>query len=188
MDVRVVILAAGASTRMGGRPKALTPVGGETALARMVAACAHAGLGTPVVVLGAHEAEVRESCGALAVEWVRNPRPEAGRTGSLKRALERVGASAALVWPVDHPLVAAGTLRLLADAPAAVAVPVHEGRRGHPIRLAGAALVEARSLADDAPLRDVVRRDPARVLEVPVDDPGVLANLDTPEDLRRAGL
>ncbi len=191
MRVAPVVLAAGQSTRMGA-PKALLRKGVETSLGRIVRTARAAGAKPVVVVLGAHKwwvqhATAREITGARIVV---NPRPEAGRTSSLKVALAAAGdPDVTLVWPVDHPDVTTDTIRALlaAAGPDRVAVPTYAGRRGHPVALGRAAAREAAALGDDAPLHDVVHRDPARVVEVRVTDAGVVADLDTPEDARRAG-
>ncbi len=183
--VRVVILAAGHSTRMGS-PKALTMIAGTTALARLVRACEAAGLGRPIVVVGRDADLIRGRHLGLDVEYVVNPDPDAGRTGSLKRGLAPVSGGAVLVAPIDHPLVASATLSRIAAEDAAVVVPTFRGRGGHPILLAGDALAEVLALADDAPLRQVVARVPERVVRVAIEDEGVLLNLDTPADVERA--
>lgn len=184
----VIILAAGASTRMG-HPKALTPIGGDPALARMVRACEEAGLPPPIVVLGGHHDEVRAALPILEgrVRWARNPRPEAGRTGSLQVGLSGTGAQEILVWPVDHPLVAPATLRALVEAQGHWVVPTFEGRGGHPLRLRGMAVSAVESAPAHVPLRDLPPMVGLHVTRLPVEDPGVLANLDTPEDLARLG-
>ena len=71
-----------------------------------------------------------------------------------------------------------------ADPRPDVVLPVHAGRRGHPIVLAAELFGSIANLGPDQPLRDVVR--PAVGLEVQVADAGILVDLDTPDDLRRA--
>lgn len=185
MDVELIVLAAGASTRMG-HPKALTDLGGETALARIARAAAEAGLAPPLVVLGdAYDAVVAAHPG-IALRWVRNPLPQTGRTGSLQRGLAMTRAQRVLVLPVDHPLVAPETLRLLAARPEEWVVPTHGGRGGHPLKLGPMGVAAVMTAPPATPLRDIpgmVGLDPTRV---PVDDPGIHLNLDTPEDVRRA--
>ena len=177
-SVHLVVLAAGASTRMG-HPKALTKLGGETALERIV----HAAEGMRVVVvLGEHHDAVRAALPSLDVRWVRNPAPEMGRTGSLQRAL-LVARPPVLVLPVDHPLVRADTMRAVAAHPGEWVVPTHGGRGGHPIKLGELGATAVLSAPPDAPLRDIPRMVGLEVTRVEVDDPGILANLDTPDDV-----
>lgn len=174
------MLAAGASTRMG-HPKALTRLGGETALERIVRTAEGMRV---VVVLGEHHDAVRASVPALGVRWVRNPAPEMGRTGSLQRAL-LVAKPPVLVLPVDHPLVRADTIRAIAATPGDWVVPTSGGRGGHPIRLGELGVTAVFSASPDTPLRHVPRMVGIEVTRVEVDDPGVLANLDTPDEVAK---
>jgi molybdenum cofactor cytidylyltransferase len=93
-----------------------------------------------------------------------------------------------LLFPVDHPRVTAGTVaalvRALPEKPAATWLrPVHEGRGGHPILLDGATAIALLERDPDEPLRDALRGLGLTPQDVPVDDPGILANLNRPEDL-----
>lgn len=186
MDAEAVILAAGESRRMGS-PKALVDVGGEPALARLARACAEAGVASaPIVVLGAHAAQVRAALPDLRARWVENPRPEAGRTGSLQRGLQAARAQTVLVLPVDHPLVEAATLRALLAAPGAWVVPTRGGRGGHPLKLSGVALAAVETAPPEVALRDLPAMAGLDVVRVPVEDEGIHLNLDTPDDLARA--
>ncbi|HVM46201.1 MAG TPA: nucleotidyltransferase family protein [Candidatus Thermoplasmatota archaeon] len=175
----LVVLAAGASTRMGA-PKALSVLEGETALERIVR-IAH-GMRV-VVVLGEHHDAVLAALPALDVRWVRNPSPEMGRTGSLQRGLLQARGRDVLVLPVDHPLVEPATLRLLAARPEPWVVPVHEGRGGHPLKLGEMGVAAVMSAPPATPLRDIPGMVGLQVTRVAVEDPGVLLNLDTPEAL-----
>jgi len=65
---------------------------------------------------------------------------------------------------------------------AALAVAVHGGRRGHPLAISPPLAAEISDLDPEVGLRQLLERHPERVLEVPVDDPGCLRDLDTPED------
>src|SRR5262249_31341394 len=67
-----------------------------------------------------------------------------------------------------------------------IVVPTSGGRRGHPILLERGIAAELLSLPADAPAHDVVKRDPDRLLEVPVEDAEVLRDLDTPADYHAA--
>lgn len=181
MEHELIALAAGASTRMG-HPKALTRIGGETALERIARMAAEFRI---VVVTGDHDDIIRAAHPTLDVHWVRNPRPEFGRTGSLQRGLSATRGRSVLVLPVDHPLVRADTMRALAARPGPWVVPTNRGRGGHPIKLGEMGVAAVMSAPPGVPLRDIPRMVGLDVTRVEVDDPGILANLDTPEDVRR---
>ncbi len=178
-----LVLAAGEGRRMGG-PKALLDLKGSTALERIARACREAGL--PVlVVTGAHRGPVEAEAARLGLPTVHNPDWIRGRSGSVQAGWRAAGTTDALVWPVDVPFPGPATVRSLlgaADAEWAV-VPSHGGRRGHPVLLPVCLRDRVLALGPDQPLHDVVR--PA-AREVPVDDDGILVDLNTPEEHRAA--
>jgi len=189
--VAAVILAAGAGRRMGGAAKALLRRrDGATYLEAVAALAAGAGATELVVVIGEpHQAASLAEARRLGLATVVNPDPGRGMASSVAvgfaHALDHFAAAAALLWPVDHPDVTAATLAALAAAPGAIAVPTCRGRGGHPTRFARPVwpeLAACAGLADGA--RGVVRANPARVVRVEVDDAGVVADVDTPEDQR----
>lgn len=192
-EVYPLVLAAGASSRMGS-PKAALDFGGQTALARILETCADLGLGDPVVVTGAHPEETRAAAGQHPARFVRNAAWEEGRTGSLLRGLRAVppDAAAVLLWPVDSCLpgleVLTELVAGLTSAPKGqAAVPCHEGRRGHPLLIGADALPRFLDLDPEASARDLVRAlaDEGRLVHVEVSDPSVLMNCNTPSDYRR---
>lgn len=183
--VPAVVLAAGGSTRMG-RPKALVVIEGRPALARVVAACRDGGCSPVLVVVGADAEVVGAAARAAGASVVENGAWARGRSTSVKAALPHLppGPERMVLFPVDHPLVEAEVVRaLLAAPPADVVVPVHGGRRGHPILLSSLLFPEIAALDDDEPLRGIVHRPGRTVVEVPVDSDSVHRNLDRPGDL-----
>lgn len=189
MNAEAIVLAAGDSARMGGHPKALTRLGaGETALERVVATLEAAGLPTPLVVLGRHHDAIRAALPRLdaRLRWIRNARPDAGRTGSLQAGLAAARAPTVLVLPIDHPLVRPDTVRRLLSTPGAWVVPQRDGRGGHPLKLDGVALAAVQSAPPHVPLRDVPAMTGIEPVRIAVDDPGIHLNLDTPDDVARA--
>jgi molybdenum cofactor cytidylyltransferase len=108
--------------------------------------------------------------------------------------LPRVASTAAgaLIHLADHPMVRAETFAAVIDCYRSVGKPItiarYQGRRGHPVLFARDLFVELAGAPEDQGARAVVAADPSRVAYVDVDDPGVLTDLDTPEDLERAGL
>lgn len=188
-----LILSAGASCRFGGSPKACLEVGPEVAVVRMVRLAEAEGASPVVVVVGAHRRPIEEALrvrpGTRIVfsrDWSK------GRTASLQSGLRALPPeSDVLLWPVDHPFVEARTLGILMEAAMGDRrgnwfVPTFEGRGGHPILLRRSLFSAIFALAPDAPLRALQRERGAEVRRLAVDDPGVVANVDTPEEFRDA--
>jgi molybdenum cofactor cytidylyltransferase len=183
-----IVLAAGRSVRMG-RPKALLRHGEQSFLRSAVETLQGGGCAEVVVVLASHDAEMEaRSAGARAI-W--NEDLSAEPLDSLRCGLEAAPEDvvAAVVLPVDHPLVRATTVAALIDAhgqrPEAVVRPVHEGRPGHPTlfpRSVWPVLLEA---DHPAGARSVVEDPAIPTVDVTVGDPGVLADVNTPEAYRR---
>ena len=190
MDVVAVVLAAGRGARMGG-PKALLRVEDETFLSRVVRLLARPGVSGVVAVVG-HDAErvAAESAVAPGVALVRNRRPDDGMLSSLLCGLdaaEALGASAVLVHPVDHPLVAVETVDLVVAAlleGARIAVPSHAGRRGHPGGFARPAWAALRGADPGRGARAVLAAHPDWIVHVP-GDPGCVAGINDADDYRR---
>ena len=187
----LALLAAGRSSRMGS-PKSLLEIDGERALARLLRFARACAL-EPLVVLGFDAERVRAGVALDGVQLVVNPRPERGQSSSVRAAAQALASPASFaLLPVDHARLREATLRKLAEAfrvrepGVAIVVPSYRGRRGHPLFGDDGVRCEFAALADDEPAHVVVRRDARRILHVEVDDPAVVEDLDTPDDLRRA--
>jgi molybdenum cofactor cytidylyltransferase len=183
-----IVLAAGASTRMG-RPKMLLPLAGGTLLSVVVRALLDGGLSQVVVVLGPEADVVRRDAvlpddGRLRVvvnlEW------REGMASSLRRGLSECGlAEAALVTLGDQPGITAERVRRILAAwrpGASLVVPVHEGRSGHPVLIGRPLWAELQGLRGDVGAREVVKRHLEEAILVSAEP---LADVDTEEDLRR---
>jgi CTP:molybdopterin cytidylyltransferase MocA len=200
LGIAAVILGAGAGRRLGGVAKALLPRHGESYLAAIAATARAVGLVDAVVVVGEpFGAEVAAHARQLGLRVRVNPAPDQGMASSVALGFAAVAggpAAAAWLWPVDHPSVTAATLqRLIAafgategpDARGApgeleIARPCYRGRGGHPPLIARALWPRLVACAGDPDgARGVVRA--ARRVDVEVDDPGVVHDIDTAEDL-----
>jgi len=172
-----VILAAGASTRMG-RAKAALDFGGRTALDLVLDACA--GLGEPIVVLGASTG-VQVARGRVVVnpDWAR------GQTSSLKAGL-RASSGDFLLFPVDFALVTADDVRAIASASGRIVIPSRDMRRGHPVRFDASLRDEFLALDDNSPARAVVQKHEREIVHVTAVSPYVLMDIDTPEEYAEA--
>lgn len=196
-----VILAAGRSSRMG-RPKALLPcgAGGASFLSTLAATLADGGV-TDLVVVGrpadaALEAEVlrlRDSGRQdLRVRFAGNPSADTGQLSSVLTGLrfaDHPGVRGLLVVPVDMPLVTSATVARLLDAfqatGAPIVRPVYRGDNGHPVIFSRALFRELRAADPTVGARAVVRAHAVDIASIAVDDPGVISDVDTPEDYAR---
>jgi molybdenum cofactor cytidylyltransferase len=187
VSVAGLILAAGESRRMGS-PKALLSYGGETFLDTLTALFATR-CAPVIVVLGAHAAEIRAGAVRPAT-FVVNSDYRLGMTTSLQCGLRALPADSAgvLFTLVDHPAASPATLDALlapmgANAPL-LRVPRYRDKRGHPIWFARQLAAEFLALPPEGAAREVVRRHVDRTEFLDLDDPGIVADIDSPEDYR----
>ncbi len=193
-----VILAAGASSRMG-RDKALLPwpadVTHRTSWRQTFLGAAiemlrpHTDL--VIVIAGKNEAAILPIVYAAGAFLVTNPHPERGQFSSLQTGMQEVlnrGRDAALIALVDRPPVLPKTVEALRAAfvaapdPVWSVVPEFEGKHGHPYAV-GREMIEAFLRAPaEAVARDVEHAHQEHIFYQPVNDPRVCSNIDTPED------
>ncbi|MDF1839375.1 MAG: NTP transferase domain-containing protein [Planctomycetota bacterium] len=194
---RLVILAAGASSRLG-YPKALAALPRGTPLERLIREWPLKGI-RPTVVTGAHHREISEALHSIdsPARAVRNTGWERGRTGSLKAAVELHPDQDLMVAPVDCPRVPgavfAALLRewSLAGSPAqgwcAPFVRRTQTRKdlyGHPILIGRGLLRGVLDMDPDDPLRSL-RMGAEPLWGVQVSHAEILEDLDTPADLEQ---
>lgn len=190
MRVVAIVLAAGEGRRMGG-PKALLPLGEATFAARTCELLAAAGAEV-VVVLGAEHERVRAEAGlAPGTQVAVNRRWREGMLTSVwcgLDAAEALGADAVLLHPVDNPFVSPRTIDAVVAAVAsgaAIAVPAHRGRRGHPAGFSRPVWPALRAAPLEDGARSVLRSMAGEVVHVPA-GPDCLVDVDTKEDLAAA--
>lgn len=191
-DVGLVILAAGAGTRLGGVAKAsLQLPDGRTFIESIVQAAREVGLCDAVIVVGKPFGDAVAAAGrALGCVPAENAAPERGMASSVAvgfetlQTLARPSCNAAWLWPVDHPAVSPATLRMLIASLGghAGARPTFGGRGGHPPLIARSLWSSLASCADvEGGARTVLAA--ADVVDVAVEDRGVVRDVDTPADL-----
>lgn len=184
MRPAAIVLAAGASTRMG-RPKALLRHGDRTFVRCAVDLAA--GCDPILVISGAVDIAGADLGPARRVH---NEAWSKGQLSSLQRGLAELDRPAGLlVLTVDRPHVRPSTVAALLAAfdnfPGGIWQPSHAGRRGHPIVYPAALLPALCALPVDASPRDLLAAHPQLRRDLPVDDPAILDNLDRPADLAR---
>ena len=200
-SICAVILAAGESTRMG-TDKALlpwppvasgTPITGQTFLSAAIRSLSPFS-DMVIVVVGKNEANLAPVVYSAGASIVRNPEPERGQFSSLQVGLHEIldqGRDAAMITLVDRPPVTDATLELLREAfYSAVSsgkwavVPEYSGKHGHPI-VVGREMMEIFLKAPPtATAREIEHLHQAHIEYLPVEDPFVTMNVDTPEDYR----
>lgn len=174
-----------------GTPKALLDAGGRSFLARILGSLKEGGAEPLIVVVRSLEDPISDEARSLGGKAILNPDPSAGPVSSLQAGIRRLpeDAQGVLFAPVDHPLFSPATVRALMagfmDSGAPLVVPAFEGWRGHPVLFGRALFPEL--LEEDLPegARTVVRRYLSERLQLAVDDPGILANIDTPEEYEK---
>ena len=197
MTVGAVLLAAGAGSRLGGRPKALLELAGVPLVLRQLVALSGAGVDEVVVVLGHHADAVEAAVRAFPITLARNPSPDDGQASSVRVGLRALSPrlDAVVVAPADQPLIDAQDIVALISAykqrgDAAMVVPrvaVEGGdpEPGNPV-IFDAALREP-WLAGSADLacRRWREQHPERVRWFDTGNTRYRLDIDTPEDLQR---
>lgn len=188
--IGLVILAAGSGTRLGGVAKALlSRPDGVTFLASVLDSARDVGVADIVLVIGPPYAEsIATHASELGCRLAVNPTPGRGMASSVAigfGAISEGMCDAAWLWPVDHPDVKPQTLRTLIAALGDHdgVRPVYEGRRGHPPLIARSLWPQLAECGDvQGGARAVLAE--ADVIDVVVDDPGCVRDVDTLEDLQ----
>ena len=195
--VGAVLLAAGAASRLGGRPKALLELDGTPLVVRQLLALAGAGIQEVAVVVGHHAAAVEAAISGHRVKVVRNPSPDEGQPSSVRLGLQALAADVdgILVALVDQPLVDARDILALVDAYAcrgdrSMVVPR--------VRAADGSMAPGNPVIFDPSIRAQWQRgevatsgrhwrekNPDRVSWFDTENQHYRIDIDTPEDLQR---
>jgi molybdenum cofactor cytidylyltransferase len=189
--IAAVVLAAGRSRRMGTQ-KLLLPLAGQPVIARIVDQLAASPVAPIVVVVGADKDRIAAALADRPVALVENPDPDGEMLGSVRCGLGAVAADcdAVLVVLGDQPGLTSelvvSLVRAFRTSGRGIIVPAHRGKRGHPILIAMKYREEITTCYDDVGLRGLMTAHPEDVFEVEVASPQMLADMDLPEDYRRA--
>ncbi len=172
-----------------GHCKLLLPFGGTTVIGRVIEVLEAALLPEIIVVVSVKADDVAAEAAKHRVTVARNDIPDGDMVSSLKRGRSLVSpeAAAVLVALADYPLVATSTITTLLDEsaklPGLIVIPCCNGRRGHPVVIP---LPLLDGIEHGESLRGLIRRNSSKVRLLEVDDPGILNDIDTPEDYRKA--
>ena len=190
MRVAAIVLAAGLSSRMAGGNKLLADLDGKPVLRHTVDNVLASRAG-PVVVVTGHEAgDVGELIQGLPVKLRFNERFSDGMATSLGAGIAALPdeVDGALIFLGDMPLIGGDVIDAIIDAfkPDAgktIVVPVHAGRRGHPVLWGRAHFARLVALTGDQGARALLSGHADEIAECDVDDEAIFADADTPEAL-----
>jgi molybdenum cofactor cytidylyltransferase len=191
--LEAIVLAAGASTRMGSPKALLRSPDNRPFVVRIVDTLLGSGLGRVTVVTGPHHDAIAAACAPLgergAVQWARNPDPGRGQLSSLLVGMDAVvdaNTEALLVTLVDVPMVTGATIQRIIAVWRATRAPVVRPavgtRHGHPVIFDRQAFAALRAASPAAGAKEVIRAFEPRIQNVTVDDEGCLMDVDTPAD------
>lgn len=189
-----LLIAAGHGRRFdptGRRSKLEQPVDGEWVAVRTARALA-AGCDAVIAVLRPESTALATALGSIGCRVVAVTGPEGMGTSiacGARAALAETGCTQVLVQPADMPWISAATVLQIAQTPSglqSIVVPVFQGRDGHPVRFDRRHLPDLAALGGERGARPLLERHAP--LRIPVDDPGVIRDLDTPADLALPGI
>ncbi len=186
-----IVPAAGQSRRMGAQ-KQLLPFSGTTVIGHIVDELCRSRIDEVCVIVG-HEADrLRQALDGRRVRIVNNADYErTDMLASIRCGLAAMPANcrAVLVALSDQPAVTAELIDALIDCfsrgDRGIVVPVHAGRRGHPLLLDERYRDEIITGYDHVGLRGLLAAHADDVHELPVSSSAVLSDMDYPEDYQR---
>ncbi len=190
--VGAVLLAAGAGSRLGGRPKSLLELGGVPLIRRQLIALSGAGVDELVVVTGHHAEMIEAAVREFPLTLARNPAPDDGQASSVRVGLRALAGKidAVIVALADQPLLNAQDITALIAAfkqrgEAAMVVPRVAGEPGNPVIFEAGLRDEWLAGDVNAACRRWRDAYPQRVHWFDTDNSRYRVDIDTPEDLRR---
>lgn len=197
--IAALILAAGQSKRMG-KPKMSLRWGKTTVLGQVIATLQTAGVEKIVIVTGSAREQVETLIAQRrkeAPQWqealftIFNEQYTSGEMlSSVQVGLKTLSEDAALIAPGDHPLVQIKSIQLIIQeyyrTGSSLIVPSFQMQRGHPWLVARFHWDEIIQMSPPETLRDFLNRHAREIHYIEVDDPGILQDLDTPEDYTKS--
>lgn len=186
MKIDAILLAAGSASRFGGgKLLARLPDGRPIGIASW--RNLKSALSDGIVVVRAGDDAVNRMFEQEGAQVVQCPDAHLGMSRSLIAGLR--ASDTADAWVValgDMPYVRPETIRMLSNALSAgalIALPNYQGRRGNPVGLSARLREELLNINGDEGARDIIKRHAHECVMVECDDPGILRDIDTPQDI-----
>jgi molybdenum cofactor cytidylyltransferase len=191
--VSAILLAAGTSSRMG-QAKQLLPLGSSTVLAQTLEHARASAVDEVILVLGSSAEPIRHQLSQTLLAGVKvvvNQSYEQGMASSLRAGLSALDpqSAATLIILGDQPFTLPQTLdriiQAYRDSGAQIVIPTHQGTRGNPVLLDRSLFSEAMALEGDVGCRAIFRNHLDKIVNVEVEDVGILLDIDDREDYER---
>ena len=190
LRVGALLLAAGAGSRLGGRPKCLLELGGVPLIRRQLFALSGGGVDELVVVLGHHAARIEPVVGEFPVSVVRNPEPGLGQASSTRVGLQALPAvDCVVVALADQPLLHAQDVADLIKAykqraqGIELVQPLVDGQPGNPLVFSAAVREQILASPADVACRRWQERHAAQVLRWNTPNRRYAVDIDTEQDI-----
>lgn len=188
--IYAMILAAGESKRMG-KPKLLLPFEETTIIETVINNILSSKADKILVILGSDAEKIRKKIENLPLEITTNPGYQKGMLSSVQWGFKSLpqNAEAALVCLGDQPGIFTVVINKVIDAyrrtEKGIVIPVYKKDRGHPVLIDIKYRKKVKNLNPDIGLRELVYNHPKDTLEVEVENPSILHDIDGPDDYRK---
>jgi len=190
MKIGAMILAAGESKRMG-EPKLLLPFGQKTIIETVIDNVIESKVDEILVVLGSSAEKIEDKIKDFPLRITVNPHYKEGMLSSVRWGFKEISdeIQGVLVCLGDQPSISTGVIDKVIDAykqtGKGIIVPAYKRDRGHPVLIHIKYLEEVQSLSADVGLRGIVYNHPEDTLEIEVESPAILKDIDNPDDYNK---
>ena len=188
--IAAIILAAGESKRMG-KPKLILPFGEKTIVETAISHVRQSKVKEILVVLGSDSEKIEEKIKDLPLKITVNPEYRKGMLSSVHWGFNKLSKDiqAVLIVLGDQPGISAVVIDEVNDAykrtNKGIVIPVYKKERGHPVLLDIKYRSEVENLDPNIGLRQLVYNHPQDTLEVEVENPSILQDIDNPNDYQK---
>lgn len=197
LRLALLILAAGAGSRLGGHPKALLRKGGVSLLRRLIGSIQDLNPVETLVVTGFYADAIEEEIQAInqdariPIRFIRNSNPEAGQSSSVRLGLETLTSDydALFIALCDQPLVGAPEIQSLLDqfqqrtTSEEIVLPVVSGQRGNPVIFSRRVINQILDISGMV-CREYMDLHPDCIKRFTTDNQAYILDVDTPEDIQ----
>ena len=188
--IHAVILAGGQSKRMGTKNKLLVPINGKPMIALTAETIIASKASSVAAVTGFEHQKIQEAIKNSNIEFIHNKNFQNGISSSVVTAIKSApeDCSAILIGLGDMPKITVSHINKLIDAynpleGRAICVPTWKGKRGNPVLWARRFFPEMLQLKGDFGAKELMGKYAELVVEVEMNDNGIVIDIDTPEAL-----